>query len=157
LPIRLSRIDDLTRRDHTFLEAEDKCLYLGEYTARKGYQYSDTNKLIINLKKPMERRGLAEWRYKRLAIADAGRQLREAVDALNPQWLSMATVVPMPPSKIRSDPMYDDRVLQMVGAMGTGLQLDVRGDDRAAGKHRGRACCGTPPTNWRTMQRLHGR
>ena len=48
MPIRLSKIDDLTRPDHTFIEAADECLYLGEYTARKGYQFSDTNNLIFN-------------------------------------------------------------------------------------------------------------
>ena len=51
--MRLSRIDDLTRSDHTFIEADDECLYLGEYNARKGYQFSETNNLIFNLKKPV--------------------------------------------------------------------------------------------------------
>jgi hypothetical protein len=126
LPIRLSRIDDLTRPDHTFIEAEDECLYLGEYTARKGYQFSETNNLIFNLKKPMDRRGQPGWNYKRRAVEKAGRQMREALDALNPKWLSMATLVPMPPSKVKSDPMYDDRLMQMLRVLGTGLQLDIR-------------------------------
>jgi len=126
LPIRLSKIDDLTRPDHTFIEAADECLYLGEYTARKGYQFSDTNNLIFNLKKPMDRRGQPGWNYKRRAVEKAGRQLREALDALNPKWLSIATLVPMPPSKVKSDPMYDDRLMQMLQVLGTGLQLDIR-------------------------------
>jgi len=126
LPIRLSRIDDLTRLDHTFIEAEDECLYLGEYTARKGYQFSETNHLIFNLKKPMDRRGQPGWPYKRRAIETAGRQMREALDALNPQWLSTATLISMPPSKVKSDPMYDDRLIQMLQVLGAGLQLDVR-------------------------------
>ena len=57
MPLRLSRIDDLTRSDHTFIETDDECLYLGEYNARKGYQFSKTNNLIFNLKKPMDPRG----------------------------------------------------------------------------------------------------
>lgn len=52
--------------------------------------------------------------------------MREALDALNPKWLSMATLVPMPPSKVKSDPMYDDRLIQMLQVLGTGLQLDIR-------------------------------
>ena len=68
MPIRLSKIDDLTRPDHTFIEAADECLYLGEYTAKKGYQFSDTNQLIFNLKKPMDRRGQPGWSYKRSAV-----------------------------------------------------------------------------------------
>jgi hypothetical protein len=126
LTIRLSKIDDLTRPDHTFIEAEDECLYLGEYTARKGYQFSATNNLIFNLKKPMDRRGQPGWHYKRRAVETAGRQMREALDALNPKWLSIATLVPLPPSKIKSDPMYDDRLMQMLQVLGAGLQLDIR-------------------------------
>src|SRR5665213_169009 len=68
LPVRLSRIDDLTRSDHTFIETDDQCLYLGEYTARKGYQFSETNNLIFNLKKPMDRRGQPGWHYKRRGL-----------------------------------------------------------------------------------------
>lgn len=126
MPLRLSKIDDLTRRDHTFLEASDECFYLGEYNARKGYQFSGTNQLIFNLKKPLDRRGQAGWAYKQSAITTAGRQLREAFDALNPEWLSIATLVPMPPSKVKSDPLYDDRLIRMLRVLGSGLQLDVR-------------------------------
>ncbi len=126
LSIRLSKVDDLTRPDHTFLEAVDECLYLGEYTARMGYQFSVTNNLIFNLKKPMDRRGQPGWQYKRRAIEQAGRQLRRAIDALNPRWLELATLVPIPPSRIRADPLYDDRLIQMLEVMGEGIELDVR-------------------------------
>ena len=126
MPVRLSRIDDLTRSDHTFIETGDECLYLGEYTARKGYQFSETNNLIFNLKKPMDRRGQPGWQYKKHAIEEAGRQMRMALDALNPKWLSTATLVPMPPSKVKSDPMYDDRLMQMLQVLGTGIHPDVR-------------------------------
>ncbi len=126
MPIRLSKIDDLTRPDHTFIEAGDECLYLGEYNARKGYQFSETNNLVFNLKKPLDRRGQPGWPYKRRAIEEAGRQLREALDAVNPGWLSIATLVPVPPSKTRTDPMYDDRMVQVLHVMGRGMKLDVR-------------------------------
>jgi len=66
---RLSQIDELTRVDHWYLEDGDQCWYLGEYTARKGYAGSETNNLILNLKKPMDRRERPEWRYKERAIA----------------------------------------------------------------------------------------
>jgi predicted amidophosphoribosyltransferase len=32
----------------------------------------------------------------------------------------------MPPSKVKSDPMYDDRLMQMLQVLGADLQLDVR-------------------------------
>lgn len=126
MSIRLSKVDDLTRRDHFFLKPEDQCFYLGEYTARKGYLFSPTNKLIINLKKPMDRKGKPEWSFKTQAIEDAGRQLREAIQVVNPNWLATATLVPIPPSKIRSDPGYDDRLWGVLHSLSQGLRVDIR-------------------------------
>jgi hypothetical protein len=126
LPLRLSKIDELTRPDHTFIEADDECFYLSEYNARKGYQFSKSNNLIFNLKKPMDRRGQAGWAYKRQAIETAGREMRSALDALNEGWLSTATLVPIPPSKVKTDPLYDDRLIQMLQVLGAGIEVDVR-------------------------------
>jgi hypothetical protein len=69
--------------------------YLGEYTARRGFAFSETNSLINNLRKPMERRGRPEWRYKESAILTCGRMLREAISE---EWLDAATLVPVPGS-----------------------------------------------------------
>ncbi|HUQ90982.1 MAG TPA: hypothetical protein VM120_04815 [Bryobacteraceae bacterium] len=88
----------------------------------KRAEVSPINKLIYNLKKPMDRRGKPEWHFKETAIRDAGRMLREAI---NQEWLS-ATLVPMPPSKTRDHPEYDDRLLRILQRLGEGLTLDVR-------------------------------
>ena len=74
-PKRFTRIDALTRPDHYYLEEGDHCYFLGEYTARKGFSHSATNKLIINFKKPMDRRGRPEWRYKHQSIETAATAL----------------------------------------------------------------------------------
>ena len=73
MPTRLSKIHELTRPDHTFLEPEDECYYIGEYTSRKGFAFSGTNDLINNLRKPVERRGRPEWKWKEWAISDMPR------------------------------------------------------------------------------------
>lgn len=123
MPSRLSTIDELTRPDHTFLSVDDECHYLGEYTARAGYAFSRTNDLIQNLKKPMDRKGKPEWKWKENAIRAFAKDLREAID---PQFLRTATLIPMPPSKRSDDPLYDDRMLQILRLVaGTG-QLDIR-------------------------------
>lgn len=62
-PDRLTEIDELTRPDHSWLTADDRCYFLGEYTARQGYAYSPTNSLILNFKKPLDRQDRPEWRY----------------------------------------------------------------------------------------------
>ena len=79
-PRRLTKIDDLTRADHSYLTTADACYFLGEYTARKGYAFSPTNRLIFNLKKGMERRDRPEWRYKAVAIQTVADALRAALN-----------------------------------------------------------------------------
>ena len=122
-PSRLTQIDDLTRADHWHLSEDDLCYFLGEYTARAGFAYSETNNLILNFKKGMERRGRPEWPYKERAIRRAGRAFRRA---LEPEDLDLLTFVPMPPSKAKDDPLYDARITQMLTAIRRELQLDIR-------------------------------
>ena len=68
LSTRLTKIDELTRPDRTFLEPGDECFYLGEYTSRRGFAFSEMNNLVNNLRKPMGRRALPGWRHKESAM-----------------------------------------------------------------------------------------
>lgn len=120
---RFLKIDELTRPDHNDIEPEDACYYLGEYTARGGFGASRTNDLIINLKKPVSRRGRPEWRYKQQAIQTIADDLRRI---LGRESIETFTFVPVPPSKARGDPEYDDRLAQILGRMADGLNADVR-------------------------------
>lgn len=122
-PRRLTKIDDLTRPDHSYLTAADECYFLGEYTARKGFAFSATNHLIFNLKKGMERRGRPEWPYKAVAIQRAAEAIRAA---LNDRARQTLTFVPVPPSKAKTDPLYDDRLLQVLGGIWPGQSVDLR-------------------------------
>lgn len=123
MTLRFTRIDDLTRRDHWHLTPEDRCFFFGEYTARAGYAFSETNNLILNFKKSPEKRGLPEWRYKGEAIRKVAGMYR---DALPEEWLRTVTLVPIPPSKAKDDPLYDDRMLRMLEMLGRGLDVDIR-------------------------------
>ena len=114
----LTRIDDLTFPDHYRLDATDECYFVGEYTARAGYSHSATNDLIHNLKKGMERNDRPEWRYKIWAITTAASQLRTS---LNPDYLRVATFVPVPPSRAKGDPLHDDRMVQVLQQLGAGV------------------------------------
>lgn len=119
----LTEVDELIRIDHSYLDADDKCYFLGEYIARSGYAAGATNDLIHNLKKPMDRRGTAEWKWKERAIKRAASDLKAAV---NKKWLDSVVIVPMPPSKTRDDPAYDDRVAQVARQFVAGSGGDVR-------------------------------
>jgi len=101
-------IDDLSRADHYYIEESDNCFYFGEYTAREKATHSATNQLIINLKKPEGRKHLYEYRYKTKAIQQVSEILSKLI---NP---SEITIVPVPPSKCRTDALYDDRMKKIL-------------------------------------------
>ena len=121
---RLTKIDDLTRPDHTFLDAGDSCFFLGEYTARAGYAASATNDLINNLKKPMSYRTRPNvWKHKERAITTCAQELR---NILGKSGIEGATFVPVPPSRAKSEPDYDDRLIQILRQVGQGFDADIR-------------------------------
>ena len=122
-PKRLSRVDELSLPDHYYLSEEDFCLYLGEYTPRKGYRYSDTNQIISNFKKKVNLKNTYQWRYKGEAIREVASAFREAI---GDDSLRAMTFVPVPPSKSKDDSMYDDRLTQMLQAMNPALPVDIR-------------------------------
>jgi len=121
LTFRLITIDEALRREHCYLSSDDECYCLGEYKSRAGYAAGEVNSLISNLKKPVTKRGLAEYRYKEQAIEKAGQLVR---GILSPEGHSTCTFVPVPPSKARTDPLYDDRLARILNAGQP--QLDVR-------------------------------
>lgn len=161
-PQKLTEIDDLTRSDHSHLSAEDRCYFIGEYTARKGFTFSATNQLVLNFKKSVDRKGRSEWQHKEKAIKTAGKAFSVA---LGPSWLTGVTLVPMPPSKKREDPLYDDRMLRMLRSIPYEKPLDIRElltqpenaqaahdadvrprpEDIAAGYVIDDGCCAPPP------------
>ena len=120
---RFLKIDDQNRSDHYNLTADDECYFLHEYTSHKNYSFSDTNKLISNLKKRPSLAGTAQYRYKGLAIRDCAAAFGEG---LRPDWLATGTLVPVPPSKARDHPDYDDRILQICRAIPATRAVDVR-------------------------------
>lgn len=128
-PQRLTKVDEITRGDHTFLRDDDACFFLGEYTARKGFSHSATNNLIINFKKPLDRKGKPEWRFKAAKIAEAAKAMHSALKGYD---LRSTTFVPVPPSKHRDDPLYDDRMMAMMGQLSglflasNGYSLDIK-------------------------------
>ena len=117
---RLRKVSDLERPDHWYLNAEDDCLFFGEYTARGGYGHSSTNQLIHNLKKKPELAGTPQYAWKGRAIATVANAIRAN---LKPQALANISVVPIPPSKPAGTPGYDDRMVQVARAISPNLNV----------------------------------
>ncbi|HGE2385923.1 TPA: hypothetical protein ACN6YO_003727 [Klebsiella oxytoca] len=121
MTFRLTQIDELIRGQHYHLDAGDLCYFFGEYTARQHAAYSETNQLIMNLKKGNERRGLQDYHYKGVAINRVAQMITSTIGNI-----SDYTFVPVPPSKCRTDAAYDDRmtaILRTAHAMNSSLDF----------------------------------
>src|SRR6267378_5684098 len=129
---KLTDFNDKSRKDHHYLRAEDDCYYLIEYTRGKSFDYSNANSFINNLKKSPKTRGTWQWRHKQKAIRVAAKTLlRELPD----EWLSDSTFVPVPPSKAKNHPEYDDRMLQVLGKPGVDVRELVHQTQRIEATH----------------------
>jgi hypothetical protein len=118
---RVLQVDALALPDHYYLDEHDICFYAGEYTAGEGHAYSETNQLILNLKKSVDKRGTTQWQYKEAAIHQAAQLFRAAI---KPD--AELTLVPIPPSKAKDDPLYDDRMVRVLQAACAGRRSDIR-------------------------------
>jgi len=115
--IRLTEIDDSNIGLHGRLNQDDKCYFVFEYTSGQTYAFSATNDLIINLKK---KPGAPGQYYKQQAINRAAAFLRAT---LSGDWLTDATLVPVPPSKAVGDPLHDDRMERVCRLIRPGLDI----------------------------------
>jgi hypothetical protein len=124
---KLTKIDAGHLRSHCHLSGCEECYVLGDYAPGEGSSRGGANHLILDLKMGMDRRGEPGWQHKQQAIEEAARQLAEALAARR-AWLAAATLVPMPPSRARGDPLYDDRMLRVLRSLARicGLELDIR-------------------------------
>jgi hypothetical protein len=103
----MQAFDEQTLLAHSLLDGNDDCYYFVEYTARKPYNHSEANGFITNLKKKPSVRGTYQWQHKLSAMTEAANALSRALPA---SWLRRSTFVPVPPSKDREHPEYDDRM-----------------------------------------------
>lgn len=123
MPNRLIQIDELNRSAHHYLNEDDECYYVMEYTSGRDYQYSDTNSLIKNFKKGLDRKDQGDFKYKEVAIR---RLLFIFREILTREALKGITIVPMPSSKSKDDPLYDNRVVQLLNRLTSDFGADIR-------------------------------
>jgi hypothetical protein len=117
---RVIRIDDAIRPDHYYLTAEDECFCLGEYQPRGGFNASPVNNLISNYKKSVEKYGRPEYAHKERAVMKVASLVKSVI---NENAIQTCTVVPIPPSKAKTDPLYDDRLIRSLRAVDPNLDL----------------------------------
>ena len=95
--------------DHTNVDANDELYFLLEYTSGRDYSFSRANQLIANLKKKPSRPE-KELYWKGRAISQCSVVLSTV---LNSAWLDIGTLVPVPCSKAKGHPDYDDRLTRV--------------------------------------------
>ena len=119
--MRLSRIDDLTRREHYYLGDQDTCFYLGEYSARKGGAFGMTSVLVHDLLQPRDPAVSKQEYRKDRALGSVAQWLHEVFDPGN---VGNVTFVPMPQSGSGIVTDTDDRMFRILRRSAKGL--DVR-------------------------------
>jgi hypothetical protein len=123
--LKLQAIDDSNRGAHYFLTPDDRCFFLHEFTARKGYNYSPGNQFIFNFKKSPAQQHEPHFAYKLRAIQEAILMYRAIFSQVSHLY-DNCTFTPVPPSKVKGHPEYDDRMWQVVEGVCSGFNADAR-------------------------------
>lgn len=123
--MKLTLIDESTIDLHSHLNIkEDKCYFALSYISNVGgYKFGGTNQLIFNFKIKPDRKGTHQWKHKEKAIEKVSDILKKS-NSLN-SVLDKVTLVPIPPSKSKKDPLYDDRLTKALD-LAFGKKADVR-------------------------------
>lgn len=119
---KLLKIDKTTLSQHNHLSSDDQCFHIFSYRPKVGFNHG-SNSLILNFKKSMDRKSFPEWRYKAQAIKEISKYFR---DVFPLDYLLNCTLIPIPPSKIEGDILYDDRMLQVLNGLYPNQGLDIR-------------------------------
>jgi len=108
------KIDELTQGDHSFISADSDCYYFAEYPSGDNPENKQNPiySLIHNIKKPMNRQHLSEWRYKIRDLNTCSQTLRSLFTQTGN--IADVTLVPIPPSKSKTNPAYDPRMTQIL-------------------------------------------
>lgn len=127
LELELRRIDPLFYTDHASLQPDDICYFLGEYTAHRGNSFSSVNQVIGDLKIKPHLAGEVELQSKDAAIRGVADAFCKAfaID-FDDLTLKSVTFVPIAPSAISGDTLYDDRIMKLLLTIGQGKDLDIR-------------------------------
>lgn len=100
--------------DCYYLEEDDVCVYLGDYTPHGGYDCSDVNQLIANLKKSIDRREMDDYKYKLSAIDQCASMIKYVLEnIILKQTTASIIIIPIPPSKSKDHELYDNRMIKI--------------------------------------------
>jgi len=124
-PGMLTWLDPPSRADHLLLGEQDRCAYLAQYPAGAAWRENSLARLVWDFKcAPSLARSDARWQQrKQQAIDRMADWLRVAVTR---EQAEHCTWVPIPPSKQRGDPDFDERLESTLYRAFDGYDLDLR-------------------------------
>lgn len=109
----LVRIDIVVKAEHAALRwPDDECYYLVDFFPGRRYGFDRGNDLVKDLKRRVDRSAGPALGRKTRAMEDVASLLRPALAGMFDP--ATTTFVPVPPSAVRSSPLYDDRVVQLL-------------------------------------------
>lgn len=132
IPRDIFIIDEAVRKEYYYIGPHDTCLYVWERMShlwregeRQDYSQYPVNNLISNLQIPVSCRTSNAKRYywKGKAISYAAAALGKLIPPVLRQ--EGVVFVPVPPSKMETDPDYDPRIIDTLRAMRPRL-ADIR-------------------------------
>lgn len=102
--------EDIDKYEH--IDISDSIVYLQEYSSGLGFT-TEGNSIIYNIKKSPDTKGTPQWEYKERDMNYVAKIIASAMDRLatedkNIYW------IPVPPSKIETHELFDDRMNQML-------------------------------------------
>jgi hypothetical protein len=132
IPRNIFILDEANRHEYYFIEPNDTCLYVWEYQSqlwkqgqRLDYSQYPVNQLIKNLQIPVSCKISQPQRYywKGKVISHAAAALGKLLPSIFGDV--QLTYVPIPPSKMETDPEYDSRIPDVLRAVRPRLS-DIR-------------------------------
>ena len=111
---------DAVENPPSWLDTQDLGYFARDYIPNARFNKCEGTSLIINLKKPVERRGMRDWTYKERAIKQFARELLQIL----PEGGIISSI---PSSKMEDDPEYDHRLditLKLVAQSCPSIQIE---------------------------------
>lgn len=141
-----TQMDEIIKEDHYYLDEDDNCIFFGEYFPSENphCRTHPINSLINNIKKCLSKKNEPHYKYKSIAISKIGITLK--------RWAwSEYLVIPVPPSKLKNDPLYDDRLTRILDIAGIHYEELVELKESREAAHESKSGRPTPDEHMKLL------